>query len=200
MEKQKAMTKGLKKLLIASIIFGVLVLILFFAFPFLAKDTGEPEFASFPEFAKYLFANLANLLVLKYGDPDSFVYFGISIGVYAMLICWLIAVIAGVFVCSERKTTLLVISFPLGLFNCLIYVLLASFSQTYLHVFVGAGGFSDKIVLLILVICTLVFYLAYIIMNIIFYFWAMARCFVSEKDEPKKEEQEQEPKETQKQD
>ena len=200
MEKEKSMTKGLKKLLIASIIFGALVLILFFVFPFLAKETGEPEFASFPEFAKYLFANLANLLVFKYGNPDNFVYFGISIGVYVMLICWLIAVIAGVFVCDNRKTALLVISFPLGLFNCLIYALLASFSQTYWHVIAGAGGFNGKIILLILVICTLVFYLVYIIMNIIFYFWAMVRCFALEKDEPKKEEQEQEPKETQKQD
>ena len=188
MEKEKSMTKGLKKLLIASIIFGVLTLGVFFAFPFLAKSTGKQEYASFNAFSQYLLTNLTNLFVFKYGNPDNFVYFGVSIGLYVMLLCWLIAVLAGVFVCDNRKTALLVISFPLGLVNCLLYAFIASSSQDYYQVIIGHGPYRDKLVLLIIVICLLVFYAVFFIMNIIFYFWAMARSFAYEK-EPKKEEE-----------
>ena len=191
MEKEKSMTKGLKKLLIASIIFGVLTLAIFIVFPFLAKDTGKPEYASFNEFSKFLLTNIPNLFVFKYANPNNFVYFGVCMGVYVMLLCWLIAVIAGVFVCDNRKTALLVISFPLGLVNCLLYILLASSSQNFYQVITGSGVYHGKIVLLILAIALLVVYAIFFIINIIFYFWAMARSFAYQKEEAKVEAKEE---------
>lgn len=185
----KKYTKGLKALLIVSIIVAVLFLGLFVAFPFLAKPTGDPQYVSFTEMLKYHLEGFFNLLVFKYGDPNNYLNFGLSALLYVMTFIWVVCLLVGVNVCDKKQTGIMVASFPLGLANILMYALVASGSEKYWQVVTGAEPYNGNTLLMVLALVLVLLEVVFFLLNILFYFWTMARAFIGGPQEPVQEEE-----------
>ena len=180
MENSKTkLSKGLKRLFAGTIIVAVLFVGVFIAISFLAKDTGDPNLNGFGEMIKYHLHGILDLLLFRYASGSNIIYFALSVFMYALFVCWVIFLIAGIFVDDKMDTNIMVYAVILSFISFLLYLVMASGSQKYWQIINARAPFENTLVLKIAVLAMVALTAAYFVLSILFYFWCIARSFLA---------------------
>ena len=175
MENSKTkLSKGLKRLLAATIVVAVAFLACFIVLALFAKKTGDADLASFVGVMKYHLHGLLDLVLFRYPSGSSIVYFALSAFLYALFVCWVIFLIAGIIINDKKNTSIMAHAIALSFISFLIYVVLASGAKMYWHMMNGEVT-SLKLLALVMVALTALYFL----LSIIFYFWCVIRSFLA---------------------
>ena len=175
MENSKTkLSKGLKRLLAATIVVAVAFLACFIVLALFAKNSGDPDLANFVGVLKYHLHGLLNLVLFRHPSGSNIVYFALSAFLYALFVCWVIFLIAGIIINDKKNTSIMAHAIALSFISFLIYVVLASGAKMYWHMMNGEVT-SLKLLALVMVALTALYFL----LSIIFYFWCVIRCFLA---------------------
>ena len=176
MENSKTkLSKGLKRLLAATIVVAVAFLACFIVLALFAKKTGDADLASFVGVMKYHLHGLLDLVLFRNaGGSYHIIYFALSVFMYALFVCWVIFLIAGIFVNDKRNTSIMSHAIALSFISFLLYLVLASGARMYWHILNGSE-IELKLLVLVMVGLTAIYFL----LSIIFYFWCIARSFLA---------------------
>ena len=190
MEKKKLMGKGLKRLLIITVIVAVLFIGSFAAYAYFVKAANDADLADILGVLKYHGNGIVELFLFKFGDPKEIVYFAMSAFAYAVAVCWLIFFIAGLVVNKKRERKVMWWGIILTLLNVGVYLVCASGYQKFIAIFKQDNGFANHIEILILAIAVVALGAIFFILSIVAYFWAIVDCYKREEqleEEPKEE-------------
>ena len=193
MENSKTkLSKGLKRLLAATIFVAVAFLGCFIALAFVAKGANDPDLKDFGMVMKYHLKGLLDLLLFKYANLSNIAYFALSVFVYALFVCWVIFFIAGVFINDRKNTKIMVHAVILSFISYLLYLVMASGSQKYWLIMNSRAPFDQSntvnTVLMILTLAMVGLTAAYFVLSILFYFWCVCHSFLASKEQNNEEE------------
>lgn len=174
---RKRTSRGLIILLSFTGVALLLYLISFFIFGYLATLTGDPVLANFPDIMKYYFDGTLQLFVFSYANSSNIAYFALSCFLYALIVCWVIFLIAAIIVAGKKKRRVLWWGVFLSFINLLVYTLFAAGSQKYWHILNGRHPFEDNRVLMFITLGVLAFGVIYFILSIASYFWSIVESY-----------------------
>ena len=174
---RKRTSRGLIILLSFTGVALLLYLISFFIFGYLATLTGDPALANFIDIMKYYFDGTLQLFVFSYANSSNIAYFALSCFLYALIVCWVIFLIAAIIVAGKKKRRVLWWGVVLSFINLLVYTLFAAGSQKYWHILNGRHPFEDNRVLMFITLAVLAFGVIYFILSIASYFWSIVESY-----------------------
>lgn len=187
MENRKTkLSKGLKRLLIASGIVLLLYLISFIVFAFLARSSGDAELGGFKAILRYFLKDgVLNLLAFNFGDK--LVHFALSIFLYALALCWIIFLIAGIVVMDKKERKVIWWGIIFALINLGIYALFAAGSRKYWQILNGADLFKTNLPLLFVTMVMLLLGALFFLLAVLAYFWSIVDAYLKPGNGARKE-------------
>ena len=172
--KKTKLSKGLKRLFAATVIVAVLYVIALILFAIFAKSTGDAELGSFMGVVRYHLKGVLLLATFQYGN--NILYFAISVFLYALTICWVIFLVAGILINDKKNTNVMTYAIVSSFISLLLYIGLASGSRKYWQIINGNLGNLYHFALTIIMISLTALYF---LLSIIFYFWCVFRAFLA---------------------
>ena len=173
--KKTKLSKGLKRLFAATIVVAVLYVIAFVLFAIFAKSTNDADLGSFMGVVKYHLKSVLLLAIFQYGG-NHILYYAVSVFMYALTICWIIFLIAGVLINDKKNTNIMAYPIVLTFIALLLYIGLASGSQKYWQIINGRLGTLGHFALTLIMISIVAIYF---LLSVIFYFWCVFRAFLA---------------------
>ena len=179
MEKKKLMSRGLKVLLVVTAIVAVLYLVFLALFAVLARTSGDSELGGFKAIIMYYLNGMLNLCIFKYPEGSKvIVYFALSIFFYALVLCWIIFLIAGIIVMDKKERKVVWWGIVLTFINLGVYVLFAVGAQKYWHIINGVDSFKGNSALLAVTLVMLLFGALFFLLAVLAYFWSIVDSFL----------------------
>ena len=177
MEKKKLMGKGLKRLLISTVVVLLLYIGSFVAFAFLARSSGDPELGGFKAILRYFLKDGAlNLCIFQFGN--SIIHFALSIFLYALLLCWIIFLIAGIVVMDKKERKVIWWGIILTLVNLGVYALFAAGSRKYWQILNAADPYQANLPILFVTIVVLLLGAIFFVLSLAVYFWSIIDSYL----------------------
>ena len=175
--KKVELTRGLKRLLIGcAVIFGLYVLILMI-FSALLAQAGSPNFNNFGDVFGYYSKGILDLFAFNYAHSANFLYFSLSVFLYALIVCWVILLVAGLIVNDKRKSKVMWWGIGVTFAFLFIYIFFASGTQTFWQIVNAKDVYAGKPELMFMVILMIVLALLYFIASLAVYFWSIFLIF-----------------------
>ncbi len=179
MEKKKLMSRGLKVLLVVTAIVAVLYLAFLALFAVLARTSGDSELGGFKTIIMYYLNGMLNLCIFKYPEGSkAIVYFALSIFFYALVLCWIIFLIAGIIVMDKKERKVVWWGIVLTFINLGVYALFAVGAQKYWHIVNGVDSFKGNSALLAVTLVMLLFGALFFLLAVLAYFWSIVDSFL----------------------
>ena len=179
MEKKKLMSRGLKVLLVVTAIVAVLYLVFLALFAVLARTSGDSELGGFKAIIMYYLNGMLNLCIFKYPEGSKvIVYFALSIFFYALVLCWIIFLIAGIVVMDKKERKVVWWGIVLTFINLGVYALFAVGAQKYWHIVNGVDLFKGNSALLAVTLVMLLFGALFFLLAVLAYFWSIVDSFL----------------------
>ncbi|MBO4703552.1 MAG: hypothetical protein J5617_01825 [Bacilli bacterium] len=179
MEKKKLMSRGLKVLLVVTAIVAVLYLVFLALFAVLARTSGDSELGGFKAIIMYYLNGMLNLCIFKYPEGSKvIVYFALSIFFYALVLCWIIFLIAGIIVMDKKERKVVWWGIVLTFINLGVYALFAVGAQKYWHIINGTDSFKGNSALLAVTLVMLLFGALFFLLAVLSYFWSIVDSFL----------------------
>ena len=186
MENKKLMGKSLKRLLIVTGIVFLLYIISFIAFAFLARSSGDAELGGFKAILRYFLKDgVLNLLIFNFGNKLP--HFALSIFLYALVVCWIIFLVAGIVVMDKKERKVIWWGIIFTLINLGIYALFAAGSRKYWQILNGANPFKTNLPLLFVTMVMLLLGALFFVLAIAAYFWSIVDSFLKPGNGARKE-------------
>ena len=183
--KKTKLSKGLKRLFAATIIVAALYIIVFVLFALVVNKQGDNDLYSFAGVIRFHLNGVMNLLLFNYGKGSTYeiAYFALSVFLYALLVCWIIFLIAGIAVNDKKNTNIMAYPIVMSFIAFCLYVALASGLQKYWAIINQADPlYQGRTVVLFLVIVMVALVPIYFLLSIVFYFWCMLRAYIAGKN------------------
>ena len=183
--KKTKLSKGLKRLFAATIIVAALYIIVFVLFALVVNKQGDNDLYSFAGVIRFHLNGVMNLLLFNYGKGSTYeiAYFALSVFLYALLVCWIIFLIAGIAVNDKKNTNIMAYPIVMSFIAFCLYVALASGLQKYWAIINQADPlYQGRTVVLFLVIVLVALVPIYFLLSIVFYFWCMLRAYIAGKN------------------
>ena len=183
--KKTKLSKGLKRLFAATIIVAALYIIVFVSFALVVNKQGDNDLYSFAGVIRFHLNGVMNLLLFNYGKGSTYeiAYFALSVFLYALLVCWIIFLIAGIAVNDKKNTNIMAYPIVMSFIAFCLYVALASGLQKYWAIINQADPlYQGRTVVLFLVIVMVALVPIYFLLSIVFYFWCMLRAYIAGKN------------------
>ena len=194
MENSKTkLSKGLKGLLVATIFVAVLFLAAYIVLAVFAPKANDPDLPSILGVFKYNLRGILDLVLFRYASGSNIAYFALSVFMYALFVCWIIFLIAGIFINDRKNTRIMVHATILSFISFLIYVVMASGAQKYWQIMNSRSYYEDNLLLRILALSMVGLTALYFILSILFYFWCVVHAFLANMNNEKDEYVEDEP-------
>ena len=188
MEKKKLMSRGLKVLLAVTAIVAVLYLVFLALFAVLARTSGDSELGGFKAIIMYYLNGMLNLCIFKYPEGSKvIVYFALSIFFYALVLCWIIFLIAGIIVMDKKERKVVWWGIVLTFINLGVYALFAVGVQKYWHIINGTDSFKGNSALLAVTLVMLLFGALFFLLAVLSYFWSIVDSFLKPGNGARKE-------------
>ena len=179
MEKKKLMSRGLKVLLVVTAIVAVLYLVFLALFAVLARTSGDSELGGFKAIIMYYLNGMLNLCIFKYPEGSKvIVYFALSIFFYALVLCWIIFLVAGIVVMDKKGRKVIWWGIVLTFINLGVYALFAVGAQKYWHIINGVDSFKGNGALLAVTLVMLLFGALFFLLAVLSYFWSIVDSFL----------------------
>ena len=186
MEKLK-MGKGLKRLLIsAAVVFG-LHLIALIVFTALIANAGDTSFSNFGEVIAYYGKGILDLFAFNYANTSNFLYFALSVFLYAFIIIWAVLIVIGIYVNDKKNTHIMRWGIGLTFVSLLVYLMFATASQKLWAITNARGVYADQPALMFLSILLMVLGTAYFVLALGVYFWGVFHIYVNSPAEPEED-------------
>ena len=166
----KKANKIITRFLIATVITFFL-----FVFAFLAYAVKE----GFAETVKLHAKGLVDLFAFKYNGGDNIAYLALSPFLIALIICWLVFLVAGLYLNNKKDSKLMWVGIVLTLVNLLVYSAIASGFDKFWQIL---NSLSDKVAFTF-VLLLVVFGALYFVLAIVFYFWSIVELFMDDQEE-----------------
>ena len=186
MEKKKLMGKGLKRLLIVTGIVFLLYIISFIALAFLARSSGDAELGGFKAILRYFLKDgVLNLLIFNFGNKLP--HFALSIFLYALVVCWIIFLIAGIVVMDKKERKVIWWGIVFTFINLGIYALFAAGSRKYWAILNGNDPFKTNLPLLFVMMVMLLLGALFFLLALVAYFWSIVDAYLKPGNGARKE-------------
>ena len=177
MEKKKLMGKGLRRLLIVTGVVLLLYLISFIAFAFLVRSSGDPELGGFKAILRYFLKDgVLNLCIFNFGSK--IYHFALSIFLYAILLCWIIFLVAGIVVMDKKGRKVIWWGIVLTFINVGIYALFAAGIKKYWQILNGGSPYETNLAVLFVTIVMLLLGAIFFLLSLGAYFWSIVDSFL----------------------
>ena len=179
MEKKKLMSRGLKVLLVVTAIVAVLYLVFLALFAVLARTSGDSELGGFKAIIMYYLHGMLNLIIFRCPEGSNvIVHFALSIFFYALVLCWIIFLIAGIIVMDRKERKVIWWGIVLTFINLGVYALFAVGAQKYWHIINGVDSFKGNSALLAVTLVMLLFGALFFLLALLAYFWSIVDSFL----------------------
>lgn len=179
MEKKKLMSRGLKVLLVVTAIVAVLYLVFLALFAVLARTSGDSELGGFKAIIMYYLHGMLNLIIFRCPEGSNvIVHFALSIFFYALVLCWIIFLIAGIIVMDKKERKVVWWGIVLTFINLGVYALFAVGAQKYWHIINGTDSFKGNSALLAVTLVMLLFGALFFLLAVLAYFWSIVDSFL----------------------
>ena len=176
MEKNnRKIGKGLVALYVFVVILGLLFIGAVVAFAIFASKSGDEAFKDIASVFTYHFDNSLALFAFDYLNRSTNIAFALSAFLYALMICWMIILVAGILVNERNGRRVMWWPIWLNLFSLVIYLFAASGSQKYWHI-IRDG--SAPLELFIITIALLAVGSLYALFAVISYFASMVNAYI----------------------
>ena len=106
------------------------------------------------------------------------VHFAISIFFYALVLCWIIFLIAGIIVMDKKERKVIWWGIVLTFINLGVYALFAVGAQKYWHIINGVDSFKGNSALLAVTLVMLLFGALFFLLAVLAYFWSIVDSFL----------------------
>ena len=181
---KSGLSKLLKRIFIITGVVGVLYLGLLFAFMGVAATAGDEALgANFGAVFSYYMKGMLSLFVFNYANNANIAYFSLSIFLYAMIVCWIVLLIAGVIINDKKKRKIMWFGIGFTFFNLIIYIFFAAGSQAYWQILNNRGVFDGNKGVMFLALIVLILGVIYAALSLFGYFWSIIDMFVAGEDE-----------------
>ena len=179
MEKKKLMSRGLKVLLVVTAIVAVLYLVFLALFAVLARTSGDSELGGFKAIIMYYLHGMLNLIIFRCPEGSNvIVHFALSIFFYALVLCWIIFLIAGIIVMDRKERKVIWWGIVLTFINLGVYALFAIGGSKYWHIINGVDSFKGNGALLAVTLVMLLFGALFFLLAVLAYFWSIVDSFL----------------------
>ena len=179
MEKKKLMSRGLKVLLVVTAIVAVLYLVFLALFAVLARTSGDSELGGFKAIIMYYLHGMLDLIIFRCPEGSNvIVHFALSIFFYALVLCWIIFLIAGIIVMDRKERKVIWWGIVLTFINLGVYALFAVGAQKYWHIINGVDSFKGNSTLLAVTLVMLLFGALFFLLAVLAYFWSIVDSFL----------------------
>ena len=179
MEKKKLMSRGLKVLLVVTVIVAVLYLAFLALFAVLARTSGDSELGGFKAIIMYYLHGMLDLIIFRCPEGSNvIVHFALSIFFYALVLCWIIFLIAGIIVMDRKERKVIWWGIVLTFINLGVYALFAVGAQKYWHIINGVDSFKGNSALLAVTLVMLLFGALFFLLAVLAYFWSIVDSFL----------------------
>ena len=179
MEKKKLMSRGLKVLLVVTAIVAVLYLVFLALFAVLARTSGDSELGGFKAIIMYYLHGMLDLIIFRCPEGSNvIVHFALSIFFYALALCWIIFLIAGIIVMDRKERKVIWWGIVLTFINLGVYALFAVGAQKYWHIINGVDSFKGNSALLAVTLVMLLFGALFFLLAVLAYFWSIVDSFL----------------------
>ena len=179
MEKKKLMSRGLKVLLVVTAIVAVLYLVFLALFAVLARTSGDSELGGFKAIIMYYLHGMLDLIIFRCPEGSKvIVYFALSIFFYALVLCWIIFLIAGIIVMDRKERKVIWWGIVLTFINLGVYALFAIGGSKYWHIINGVDSFKGNGALLAVTLVMLLFGALFFLLAVLAYFWSIVDSFL----------------------
>ena len=179
MEKKKLMSRGLKVLLVVTAIVAVLYLVFLALFAVLARTSGDSELGGFKAIIMYYLHGMLDLIIFRCPEGSNvIVHFALSIFFYALVLCWIIFLIAGIIVMDRKERKVIWWGIVLTFINLGVYALFAVGAQKYWHIINGVDSFKGNGALLAVTLVMLLFGALFFLLAVLAYFWSIVDSFL----------------------
>ena len=179
MEKKKLMSRGLKVLLVVTAIVAVLYLVFLALFAVLARTSGDSELGGFKAIIMYYLHGMLDLIIFRCPEGSNvIVHFALSIFFYALVLCWIIFLIAGIIVMDRKERKVIWWGIVLTFINLGVYALFAIGGSKYWHIINGVDPFKGNGALLAVTLVMLLFGALFFLLAVLAYFWSIVDSFL----------------------
>ena len=179
MEKKKLMSRGLKVLLVVTAIVAVLYLVFLALFAVLARTSGDSELGGFKAIIMYYLHGMLDLIIFRCPEGSNvIVHFALSIFFYALVLCWIIFLIAGIIVMDKKERKVIWWGIVLTFINLGVYALFAIGGSKYWHIINGVDSFKGNGALLAVTLVMLLFGALFFLLAVLAYFWSIVDSFL----------------------
>ena len=179
MEKKKLMSRGLKVLLAVTAIVAVLYLVFLALFAVLARTSGDSELGGFKAIIMYYLHGMLDLIIFRCPEGSNvIVHFALSIFFYALVLCWIIFLIAGIIVMDRKERKVIWWGIVLTFINLGVYALFAIGGSKYWHIINGVDSFKGNGALLAVTLVMLLFGALFFLLAVLAYFWSIVDSFL----------------------
>ena len=179
MEKKKLMSRGLKVLLVVTVIVAVLYLVFLALFAVLARTSGDSELGGFKAIIMYYLHGMLDLIIFRCPEGSNvIVHFALSIFFYALVLCWIIFLIAGIIVMDRKERKVIWWGIVLTFINLGVYALFAIGGSKYWHIINGVDPFKGNGALLAVTLVMLLFGALFFLLAVLAYFWSIVDSFL----------------------
>lgn len=179
MEKKKLMSRGLKVLLVVTAIVAVLYLVFLALFAVLARTSGDSELGGFKAIIMYYLHGMLDLIIFRCPEGSNvIVHFALSIFFYALVLCWIIFLIAGIIVMDKKGRKVIWWGIVLTFINLGVYALFAIGGSKYWHIINGVDSFKGNGALLAVTLVMLLFGALFFLLSLGAYFWSIVDSFL----------------------
>ena len=188
MEKKKLMSRGLKVLLVVTAIVAVLYLAFLALFAVLARTSGDSELGGFKAIIMYYLHGMLDLIIFRCPEGSNvIVHFALSIFFYALVLCWIIFLIAGIIVMDRKERKVIWWGIVLTFINLGVYALFAIGGSKYWHIINGVDSFKGNSALLAVTLVMLLFGALFFLLAVLAYFWSIVDSFLKPGKDARKE-------------
>ena len=177
--KNAKLSKGLKRLFIINGVTVGLYLIALLLFAVLARSSGDADIAGFRVIMRYYLKGMLDLFTFSYAGNTNIVYFALSIFLYALIVCWIILLIAGIVVMDKKQRKVVWFGIVFTFINLGIYLLFAAGSQKYWQILNNRGGLAGNKGLMFMTIIIVALGLIYFLLSLVAYFWSIIDSFIA---------------------
>ena len=105
-------------------------------------------------------------------------HFALSIFFYALVLCWIIFLIAGIIVMDRKERKVIWWGIVLTFINLGVYALFAVGAQKYWHIINGVDSFKGNGALLAVTLVMLLFGALFFLLAVLAYFWSIVDSFL----------------------
>jgi hypothetical protein len=163
-------------------------------YAFMAPKAGDAELYSFGGVIKYHLKGMLNLFLFQYANGNNILYYALSAFLYALIICWLIFLIAGIMINDRKDRKVMWWGIAFTFVNLGIYLVFASGSQKFWQIVNQWLVIkNNKQLLMILVLAVLALGAIFFLLALLSYLWCIIDSYFTPGPNAIKDEDEREP-------